>query len=491
MSTTTIESGGLAGIERWLDEQFARMVAAADIPGAAVAVLAGDEALERAAGVLNLRTGVAATTDSVFQIGSITKVWTATLVMQLVDDGLLDLDAPVRTYLPNFRAASDEASAVITPRHLLTHTSGLEGDFFVEVGRGDDVIQRYCDEILPDVPQLFPPGTLFSYCNTGFIMLGRIVEVLRKQHYNDVLLERLAEPLGLRAVSPRADDAILHRAAVGHLRSDGKWLPARAWAAGYAGMPAGSMLAMTAADLLRFAQSHVDGSTTTLSGAASRAMRTAQVEVPSPDGLEARWGLGWAVEHWPGGLVIGHDGGTIGQSAYLRLAPEHGVAVALLTNGGRPDRLFRALAGPVFHELAGIDLPPRPDPPEHPESVDPHRYVGRYESRTRLIDIEADRNGELFQVFRLQNELADMLQRSAAERNQIVRLSGDTFMIIGRNSHDTFSFVGDDGSGRAAFLHSGGRASPRVQERHSHADREVRPSRTNSRRWCSADEQPS
>jgi CubicO group peptidase (beta-lactamase class C family) len=338
----------------------------------------------------------------------------------------------------------------------------VEGDLFVEVGRGDDVIERYCAEILPGVPQLFPPGTLFSYCNTGFIVLGRIIEVLRNQRYNDILLERLAEPLQLQAVSPRADDAILHRAAVGHLRADGEWTPAPTWAAGFAGMPAGSMLAMTAADLLGFARSHLDDGGTIVSAEGTRAMQDPHVDVPSAGVIDAHWGLGWAIEHWPGGLVIGHDGGTIGQSAYLRIAPEHGVAVALLTNGGRPDRLFRALVGPVFHELAGIELPPRPNPPEQPETVDPRRYVGRYESRTRLIDIEADRSGDLWRVVRLQNELADMLQRSEPERDRIVRLSGDTFISIGKNSHDTFSFVGDDGSGRAAFLHSGGRASPRV-----------------------------
>ncbi len=187
-----------------------------------------------------------------------------------------------------------------------------------------------------------------------------------------------------------------------------------------------------------------------------------QVEVPSTGGFDAQWGLGWEIEHWPGGPVIGHDGGTIGQSAYLRIAPEHGVAVALLTNGGQPAKLFRALFGPVFHELAGIDLPPQPEPPEQPEPVDPRRYVGRYESRARKIDIEADPNGDLWRVSRLQHELADMLQQPAPERDRIVRLTGDTFITFGTTRHDTFSFVGDDGTGRAAFLHSGGRAVPRV-----------------------------
>jgi CubicO group peptidase (beta-lactamase class C family) len=444
-----------------LDERFDELLAEANVPGAVVAVATGDQVAERAAGVLNLRTGVEATTDSVFQIGSITKVWTATLVMQLVDDGLLDLDRPVREYLPGFRVTDEKAGAIVTPRHLLTHTSGIEGDIFVEAGRGDDAIERFCTEVLPNVPQLFPPGELFSYCNTGFTVLGRMLEVLRGQPFHQVLLERLAEPLGLSTVSPRAEDAILHRAATGHVRSNGEWEPARKWATGFAGMPAGSMLAMSAADLLGFARMHLGGGRKVLSEESVRAMRVPQVEVPPTGEVDAHWALGWTIEHWPGGTVIGHDGGTIGQSAYLRIAPEHDLAVVLLTNGGEPDKLYRAVFGHLFREVAGIEIPARPVAPESPEPVDPARYVGRYETRVVRIDIEAGPDGSLWREFRLQGELAEMLQRSDAERVPIARLGGDRFVTAGEHP-EAFAFLGDVGDGRAAFLHGGGRARPRV-----------------------------
>ncbi|GAB3404782.1 serine hydrolase domain-containing protein [Flindersiella endophytica] len=454
--------GSLDAVARWLDDELAELAAAADVPGATVAVLAGDDVLERATGVLNLRTGVEATTDSVFQIGSVTKVWTATLVMQLVDEGLLDLDTPVREYLPGFRVADEKASTTITPRHCLSHTSGVEGDVFVEICRGDDAIERFVTEVLPEVPQLFSPGEMFSYCNAGFTILGRLIEVLRGQPYHEVLLERLAEPLGLRTVSPRADDAILHRAAVGHLRSNGEWEPARKWASGFAGQPAGSMLSMTAGDLLGFARSHLNGSGAVLASESRMAMRVPQVDLPPTGGAATRQGLGWVLEDWPGGLVIGHDGGTIGQNANLRIAPEHGVAVVLLSNGGETGKLFRSVVGHVFQELAGIEVPGESEPSEHPEPVDPRRYVGRYETRVVRVDVEADANGDLWRVIRLQNELADMLQRSEPERHQIVRLSGETFITIGENGHDTFAFVGDDGNGKAAFFFGGGRVRPRM-----------------------------
>ena len=113
------------------------------VPAAAVAVLVDGEIVDHATGTLNTATGVEATTDSVFQIGSITKVWTATLVMQLVDEGLVGLDEPVRTYLPEFRLADADAADAITVRQLLSHQAGFEGDVFTDTGRGDDAVEKY------------------------------------------------------------------------------------------------------------------------------------------------------------------------------------------------------------------------------------------------------------------------------------------------------------------------------------------------------------
>src|SRR3954454_17008925 len=102
------------------------------VPRAPLAILDGDEVGEAAYGVLNIRTGVEVTPDSLFQIGSITNVWTATLVMQLVDEGKLDLDVPVVTYLPDFKVADAEVTRTVTTRHLLAHTSGIDGDKFLD-----------------------------------------------------------------------------------------------------------------------------------------------------------------------------------------------------------------------------------------------------------------------------------------------------------------------------------------------------------------------
>jgi CubicO group peptidase (beta-lactamase class C family) len=125
----------------WLTEILAERVTAWRLPGAAAAVLHDGTIETAAAGTLNVDTGVEATTDSLFEIGSITKVYTATLVMQLVDAGLVELDAPIRRYVPDFRVADAAASDAITVRHLLTHTSGFDGgDYFFDGGRGDNTL---------------------------------------------------------------------------------------------------------------------------------------------------------------------------------------------------------------------------------------------------------------------------------------------------------------------------------------------------------------
>ena len=122
------------------------------MPGATLGILrvapeGKDEVVEAAYGVLNKVTGVETTTDSVFQIGSITKVYTATVAMQLVDEGLLELDAPIVDVLPELRLADDEVTKQVTMRHLLSHTSGIDGDVFTDTGRGDDCLEKYVAQL--------------------------------------------------------------------------------------------------------------------------------------------------------------------------------------------------------------------------------------------------------------------------------------------------------------------------------------------------------
>jgi CubicO group peptidase (beta-lactamase class C family) len=177
------------------------------VPGAALAIGQGDELLDFATGVISNRTGVAATPDTLFQIGSNTKLMTTTLIMQLVDAGEVELDEPVRRYVPALELAEPGAAEAITIRQLLTHTSGIEGDYFAEFGRGDDAVERYVAS-LRDIGLVHQPGQMWSYCNSGFVLAGHVAERLTGQPYHQLLRERVCEPLGLRR-GPGRDPAAL------------------------------------------------------------------------------------------------------------------------------------------------------------------------------------------------------------------------------------------------------------------------------------------
>ncbi|MGW3657917.1 serine hydrolase domain-containing protein [Streptomyces sp. NPDC005151] len=423
----------LHDIGGWLRERLPQLLAEHGVPGAAVAVGAGTEVVEAAAGVLSTATGVEATVDSVFQIGSITKVLTATLVMQLVGEGRVALDAPVRTYLPGFREA--------TVRQLLCHTSGFEGDVFTDTGKGDDCLAAYVD-LLAEVPQIFEPGAMFSYNNAGYCVLGRIVELVRGKPFDACMRDHLFTPLGMTHAANDPYEAIVHRAAVGHL--GGK--PSAVWAMARSNAPAGSMLAMTPRDLLAFARIH-------LADDGLRAMLQPQVALPDI-GWGTAWGLGWELYDLPGGLVFGHDGNTIGQSAVLRVVPGRDLAVAVFTNGGDPKPLREEILGRVL-ELPGE---PVPDPAVR---LNARRCVGTYLSSTGETRVGEDEQGRLWLDHVPLGVTAELGDESY--RTELVAWRGDSLLPV-EPGHGPVAFLGDDGEGRARYLHTG-RADVRSSRR--------------------------
>jgi CubicO group peptidase (beta-lactamase class C family) len=128
-----------------MQERLEAVLAEHKVPGATLGILRDGKTTVYAAGVANANTGVEVTEDTLFQIGSITKVWTASIIMMLVDEGVLDLDAPVVTYLPELKLADADVTARVTLRDLLSHRSGIGGDHLLETGRGDDTLERYVE----------------------------------------------------------------------------------------------------------------------------------------------------------------------------------------------------------------------------------------------------------------------------------------------------------------------------------------------------------
>ncbi|MFF4603164.1 serine hydrolase domain-containing protein [Streptomyces sp. NPDC001339] len=381
---------------RW-QARLGELLAAHHIPGAALAVLADGEIHELAAGVLHTGTGVTVTPDSVFQIGSVSKGYTAAMVVLLADAGKLDLDAPVADVLPDFAVADAGATRTITPRQLLNHTSGIEGDYVNDTGRGDDCLARYI-EGARTVGLTNPPGVTMSYSSTAYNVLGRIVEVVTGQTWDEALKELLLAPLGLKHTMTLPEEVLRFRAAMGHMGEPGETpVPTPLWnmlprsAGPYGGISA------TAADVARFARAFIDGGaapdgTRVLPAAVVDAMLTREVEIPDQWFLGAHWGLGWGLFEWDGARGFGHDGSTFGQLAYLRAIPEKGLAIALLTNGGgAAPKVFEALCRELCAELAGVTMPGFA-PATEPLAVETEPFLGSYKREGFLMTI-ADGDG--------------------------------------------------------------------------------------------------
>lgn len=446
-----------------LGARLAELVARHQVPGASLAVLADGEVTTAAAGVLNLDTGVETTEDSLFQIGSITKPYTATLVMQLVDEGLVDLDAPAVTYLPELKVADAEVTRTVTLRHLLTHTSGIQGDHFPDLGRGEDVVARYVAS-LAEFGQTHPLGATMSYCNSGFVIAGRIVEELTGQSWDDAIAKRIAAPLGADHTFTHPDDVLRYRSALGHVEHEGRWQTTTTWGLPRSCGPAG-LICATAADVVAFARMHLDGGrapdgTQVLSAASVAAMQESQVALPDPDTMGTHVAVAWFLFDAGGPLVYGHNGGTIGQAAFLRIVPGANVAVCLLTNGGHVLDLYEDLVPPLLSELAGVTLAPPLEPPATPVDapLDPH--VGVYERVGSRMEVERRDTGLVARVSAT-GPLAEVVPDSTVEL-PLVPLEPGRF-VTRREGERTWSpVVFHELDGGAPYVHFALRDTPKV-----------------------------
>ena len=451
-----------------LQARLTELMAKHKVPGASLGILRDGEITEVAAGVTNKREGIEVTTDTVFQIGSITKSWTATVVMQLVDEGVLDLDEPVKTYLPEFAVADADVSAKVTLRHLLSHTSGIQGDHFDDTGRGDDCLEKYVASCA-ELTQTHPLGATMSYCNSGYNIAGRLLEVITGKTWDAVMKERLFTPLGLTHTSTLPEEAILHRAAVGHIALEPGADPevAPIWVLPRNAGPAG-LINSTARDTLAFARLHLDegraaDGTQLLSPASVKAMQEAQVDVPDRYTLGDQWGLGWILFHWGDRFLYGHDGATIGQGAFLRILPDAKIAIALLTNGGAARDLYTQLYRELFRDLAGVEVPATPEAPQTPLELDLSKYAGTFERLGVKTELSVD-GPRLAGTMTMSGPLASMLP-DPVQKMTVTPVDDSLFLAVAADDEDKtptplvfFDFEG----GRPQYFHMGARAMPRV-----------------------------
>ncbi len=442
------------------------------ITGVSLAVTQGDQLVEAATGFVNSAAGIEATPDSVFQIGSITKLLTATLIMQLIDDGLLDLDTPLCEALPELDLADSAVTKEVAISHLLSHTSGIEGDHFLDTGPGDDSVERFvvsCSAL----PQIHQPGQFFSYCNTGFILLGRIIEILRGAPWPKVLQDRIIQPLGLSAMGTEAHEAILHRAAVGHMDAtndpDGSPFVIPQWNLPRSNAPAGSTPFGRARDLIPFVQAHLaEGIAANghrlLSTDSTVAMVERRVTLPK-HAAASGWGLGWMLFDLDGGQLMGHNGATLGQTSCLRVEPKSGLIMSLLTTGGggRVAPFFREVTDQIFGEHCGITAPATVDSltTVDPSGIDLNRYSGTF--RRLAVEFKVSIQEDQL-VLRSRGRKSPWSE--APDEQSVLRPVSDRAFAVespGPLAGSPVQFEDFDEQGQPQFIGIGARLAPRVQ----------------------------
>ena len=353
------------------------------VPGVAFGIYHNVEEATAAFGVTSVEHPLPVTVDTLFQTGSISKTFTGTVIMQLVERGKISLDAPVRKYIKDFQLKDKEVARKVTVRQLLTHMGGWVGDYFNDFGNGDEALAKMVRDIAR-MEQVQPLGTIWSYNNTGFNVASRIIEVATKKPYERAVQEMLLDPLGLDMTFFFPSDLLItHRFVVGHQVVKGRVQVARPWAIGRAGNGVGGVVS-TVRDLLKYARFHMsNGKKNVITGKSLRTMRHPQADA----GARGMMGITWFIRRVGDVTAYAHGGATNGQQAYFFFVPDQDFACAVLTNsddGG-------IITAQVFSKALELYFGARSKLPKPIDvtAAELREYEGRYKIGTECFDLKA------------------------------------------------------------------------------------------------------
>lgn len=337
-----------------LDEVVHHEMERLNIPGLTVGTYIDGDLRAHGYGTISLDTGYPTQPGSLFQIGSNTKVFTATLAMKMQEAGKLDLDTPIKEYLPDFRLADEQAQATITMRHLLTHMSGLEGDKFDDTGVGDDALTTFIDQAYT-WGQERDPGEIWSYCNSGFSLAGRVLEHLAGKPYEEAVREEIFAPLGMNRSFWHAHEVVMYSAVAGHSWNGeaGQHVVAHPWAIPRSSNPAGAIIS-NVEDVITFMRFHMGDGTWNgeriLGEDTLRAMRQEMAQVNS----STRWGIGWTLGTIAGHQVLSHGGSTNGQNTQMLSVPDKGFVISVLANSDRGSQAIDKIVDWALERYCGL-----------------------------------------------------------------------------------------------------------------------------------------
>ena len=427
-----------------------------DVPGVSIAVWHNDSVVSAGLGVTSVEHPLPVTADTLFQVGSISKTFTGTMLMQLAEAGKIDLDTPVKTYLPKFKMADSNVTANLTTRHLLTHTGGWMGDYFNDLGNNDNALELMVKS-LRMLPQISPLGTLWSYNNAGFNIAGRLIEVLTNQTYEQAAQQMLFNPLNLSKSFFYPNDAILtQRFAVGHQKWPDGVRVATPWAIGRAANAVGGVVS-TVKDLLRYAQFHSGNGNAIIERSSLLAMRTVQTSA----GGRGDMGITWFIRQHGDVTSYGHGGATKGQKATFRFIPDKQFGIAVLTNSDDGGIIGDNAVSNALDIYLGLVSAPVKTVPMNDASM--AEYVGEYEYSLSRFAVVTSGVGML--IHETPKGGFPKPESPAGPPVPTVRASfigNDKFVVHDEPRKGEIGDFVRDGNGQIAYLRIGGRANPRI-----------------------------
>ena len=383
-------SHALEAVATYVRDQATAYCESSKVPGYVAGVYQHGVETVISHGVANIATGAPMLDDTGFLFGSVTKLMTATLAMQQLEQGAIDLDEPVMTYLPEFKLQTPGAAERIRIRNLLNHTNGIDADFYVPEGSGPGALKIFVEQLGKHCGALFSPGEFLSYSNGGMNLMGRVLEVVTRTPYHDLLERDVYAPVGMLDSSTTAEQAILRSTAVGHFpdfasggvrRTDMFKLP-DTWAA------CGATPIGTVHDLLSFARTHLGGGQSpignrVLSPESIARMQSVTHDMGTPNVPPV--GLGWLLMPYGGTTVLAHSGASPGGVALLALVPEYDLAFAAFGNDSRAIALHDQLLIWLIREHLGVDVPDLIT--ETAPVSDLAAYAGTYRSNQLHVDV--------------------------------------------------------------------------------------------------------
>jgi len=455
-----------------LQKKLSELAEELEVTGVSVGVLFDGEERYAYHGVTSVENPLPVDENTLFQFGSTGKTFTATAMMRLVEAGQVDLDAPVRTYLPEFKLKDEQVAANVTVKQLFNHTAGWQGDLMDQTGDGDDALDKYV-AMMERLEQVSPLGETVSYNNASLSVAGLIIAKVTGTTYEQAIRDLLIEPLDLDHTFFFPNEIMTRRFAVGHTRhDDGTVTVARPWALPRGNAPAGGISA-NARDQIAWAKFHLgDGTapdgTRLLSSEALESMKQATVEMKG-SAIGDAVGISWLLRDVDGVRLVGHGGTTNGQYSEFSLVPERGFAIISMTNCGPNGSQLNDALGKwaLEHYLGVVDADPEPILLGDEALV---AFTGRYETIAAVCDITADA-GRLLAHVEIKPDFQAMLREAGEEVPEeqppfvlgLLSTDGNEYVVAEGPAKGMKGYFTRGPGGEVTGVHLGGRLATRVE----------------------------